>query len=228
MSAGARVYVVLSLLAGGLLGASGVAKADVFGPISLVSQSPIGQVDYAHDAVISGDARYVAFDGSYGGATGVWRRNMSSGAIAQVAPGDAELPSISANGEFVSFTTTEKLSPADQNRGPDVYVRDMDLAQGEEGAFTLASAVTVEGSTRGLAYQYGSEPLFEESHYGSVAAGRSALSADGRKVVFVTTAVSDLGEPNTPGEPRTPPLQVVVRDLETNETRLVSVRRGSS
>jgi WD40-like Beta Propeller Repeat len=228
MSVVARVCVVLSLLASGVFGASGVAQADVFGPISLVSQSPIGQVDYARDAVISGDARYVAFDGSNGGVTGVWRRDLSSGVIVQVAAGDAQLPSISSNGRFVSFTTTAGLSPADENRGPDVYVRDMDLAQTDEGAFTLASAVTVDGTTRGLAYQYGSEPIFEESHFGSVAAGRSALSADGRKVVFVTTAVSDLADPSTSGEPRTPPMQVVVRDLETNETRLVSVRRGSS
>ncbi|HEV7528377.1 MAG TPA: hypothetical protein VGO29_05740 [Solirubrobacteraceae bacterium] len=233
MSALARPCVVLVLLAAGLLGASAGAQADVFGPISLVSQSPTGQVDYAHDTVISGNARYVAFDGSYGGVTGVWRRDLLSGTIAQVAPGDAELPSISGDGQYVSFTTTAKLSSADENRGPDVYVRDLGLQQTDEGAFTLASAVTVEGSTRGLAYGYASEPgdlrrPFEEQHYGALASGRSALSADGREVVFVTTAASDLTDPQTPGEPRTPPLQVVMRNLETSETRLVSARIGSS
>jgi Tol biopolymer transport system component len=223
----ARLFVACSLVACTPLAASPVARGDVFGAISLVSQSATAQADYAHDPAISGDARYVAFDGSYGGIAGVWRRDLLTGAVAQVAPGDAELPSISADGRYVSFTTTAKLLPADENRGPDVYVRDMDEEEAQPSAFTLASAVTVEATTRGLAYGYGGEPAFEESHYGSVAAGRSALSADGRKVVFVTTAVSDLTDPQTPGEPRTPPMQVVVRDLETNETRLVSARGGS-
>jgi hypothetical protein len=53
--------------------------------------------------------------------------------------------------------------------------------------------------------------------YGALASGRSALSADGRKVVFATTAVSDLD-----GE-QTLALQVAVRDLDTESTELVSV-----
>ncbi len=53
--------------------------------------------------------------------------------------------------------------------------------------------------------------------YGSVASGRSALSANGSEVVFVTTAVSNLDGPETPA------LQVAVRDLDTDSTQLVSV-----
>jgi Tol biopolymer transport system component len=232
MTGAARNLAVACVLGAGLLAAASPASGDVFGPISLVSQSPTAQADYARDPVISGNARYVVFDGSYGGVTGVWRRDLRSGELAPVAIGDAELPSISSSGQFVSFTTTAKLLPADENKGPDVYVRDMSVPASLEGAFTLASAVTVEGTTHGLAYGYASEPSdarrpFEEEHYGSLAAGRSALSADGRMVVFVTTATSDLTDPQSPSEPDTPPLQVVTRNLETNETRLVSVRRGS-
>jgi Tol biopolymer transport system component len=202
------------------------AGADVFGPISLVSQSAVPgsphnqQADYAHDPAISGNGQYVAFDGSYGGVTGVWRRDLASGAVEQVAGGDAELPSISEDGRYISFTTTQALSPEDHNKGPDVYVRDMEPQPGEP-QYTLVSAVN--GSAVGLTYEYtGSSPAFEEEHYGSLASGRSALSANGREVAFVTSAVSNLAGPHTPA------LQVAVRNLDTLETRLVSVRIGTS
>ena len=85
------------------------------------------QALYAHDPAISGDGRYVAFDGYFGGRTGVWRRNLGTGEVQPVAVGftvpgseaceqaacDAELPSISANGQLISFTTTADLDPSD-------------------------------------------------------------------------------------------------------------------
>jgi len=219
------------------------AGADVFGPISLVSagalpgaQHGAQQFDYIHDPAIAGDRRYVAFDGSFGGVTGVWRRDLTTGTVEQVAGGDAELPSISENGEFVSFTTNEgKTLPVVTNDAPDehpqreavnVYVRDMVEGPQAEGAFTAASAVTVAGVTQPLTYSGAGTSL------GSVAAGRSAISADGREVVFVTTAESDLvlspEEQNgvKPIEARTPPLQVAVRYIGAtggaSETKLVS------
>lgn len=210
------------------------AGADVFGSISLASASAIPgflgnqQGDFAHDAALSGNGRFVAFDGSFGGATGVWRRDLQTGAVQAVAAEnlgnpaisapDADLPSISDDGRYVSFTTTARLDPVnDTNPGPDVYVRDMDKDPSEEGAFTLASAVN--GSAAGLTY----EPTgklsvqFEELNYGSLASGRSAISADGRRVAFVTTAISNLAGPGTPA------LQVAVRDLDQDSTELVSV-----
>jgi len=224
---GASALALCLALAAMLSAQCAPARADVFGPISLISQSSTQQVDYAHDPAISGDGRYVAFDGSFGGIAGVWRRDLATGQVQPVAvedPGDpavsvpdAELPSISASGRYVSFTTTARLDPLDDtNEGPDVYVRDMEEGIDEAGAFTLASAVT--GSAQGLAYEpsWGLEPSFEAKHYGSVASGRTALSADGRMVAFVTSAVSDLDGPGTPA------LQVAVRDLNTNSTRLVS------
>ena len=199
-----------------LLG-SASAAADVFGPMSLASKSPSQQAEYAHDPAISADGRYLAFDGSFGGVTGAWRRDIQTGAVERVAGGDAELPSISEDGRYVSFTTTAALSPADHNEAPDVYVRDMSRGESEAGAFTLASAV--DGGEEGLAYQVTGQP----KEFGSVASGRSALSGDGRKVVFVTTAVSDLVGPRPPAAPSTPPLQVAVRDLDTHTTELASV-----
>jgi hypothetical protein len=204
------------------------AEADVFGPISLASEDPLQQAEYAHDAAISGDGRYVAFDGSFGGLTGVWRRDLQSGAVEEVAAGDAERPSISADGRYISFTTTARLTGGDQNEGPDVYVRDMEVpsiqpcAGPESGAgppcsFTLASAL--DGSEEALSYAASVEPRA----YGALASGRTALSADGREVVFVTTAISDLVGPRPPQAPTTPAMQVAVRNLDTHSTRLVSV-----
>lgn len=209
--------MVASVLLAGMLATPGPAAADVFGRIELVSNEPLQQADYAHDPAISGNGRFVAFDGSIGGQTGVFRRDRATGAVEQVAGGDAELPSISADGRYISFTTTAALDPVnDTNIGPDVYVRDMEPQPGEP-IYTLASAVN--GSAQGLTYQYGANPSFEQPHYGSIASGRSALSADGHKVAFVTTAISNLAGPSTSA------LQVAVRDLQSHETQLVSVRQ---
>jgi hypothetical protein len=227
-----------------LAGAPSPARADVFGPIGLASESAVPgsdenqQADYAHDPAISGNGRYVAFDGSYAGLTGVWRRDLQTGVVEPVATEnpldpaisapDADLPSISAEGRYVSFTTTAALDPVDDtNPGPDVYVRDMDIpvsAPCEPGpssphpcAYVLASAVN--GSNTGLTYEPTGRltPEFEEEHYGSLAAGRTALSENGEKVAFVTTAVSNLAGLGTPA------MQVAVRDLRTDTTELVSV-----
>jgi WD40-like Beta Propeller Repeat len=213
------------------------AAADVFGPIGLVSESNTEaikqQADYAHDPAISGNGEYIAWDGSFGGQTGVFRSHLlppNVVEVEQVAGGDAELPSISENGRYVSFTTTQALVPGDENPGPDVYVRDMDVPctmdeggscqpcpEQEHCPFTLASAVN--GSEVALSYTSG-----EPGRLGSVASGRSALSANGREVAFVTTATSNLVNPS---EVNTPALQVAVRNIETKTTQLVSVARES-
>lgn len=239
-----------------LLACCAPAGADVFGPIGVTSPEPcslcaplasagflpvaggeakLQQAFYAHDPAISGNGRYVAFDGYFGGLAGVWRRDLQTGEVQPVAVGaqfagtescmaqapcDAELPSISADGRYVSFTTAARLAPVeDTNGAPDVYVRDMSVPEAqtcEEGpsgpvqpcAFTLVSAVN--GGSEGLTYESASE------RYGAIAAGRSAISADGQRVAFVTTASSNLVGPGTPA------LQVAVRNLATRETQLVS------
>jgi hypothetical protein len=232
-----RLAVIQLCAAALLLAFCAPVRADVFGPISLVSDNALEQADYAHDPAISGNGEYVAFDGYFEGLTGVWRRDLKSDTVEPVAVGEpgtpagsAELPSISENGQYISFTTTAALSPKnDTNVGPDVYVRNMEVPEAqpcaeEEAvdpsqpcAFTLASAVN--DSTQGLSYEYPSSENreYEESHYGALAAGRSALDAEGNEVVFVTTAPSDLA-----GE-HTPQLQVAVRYLRTGKTELVSV-----
>jgi hypothetical protein len=235
-----RLTVLAGAVAVALMAlAPSLAQADVFGPISLASASAIPgfggnqQAVYAHDSAISGNGRYVVFDGSYAGRTGVWLRDLQTGAVEAVATEDpndpsisapdASLPSISDDGRFVSFTTTAQLDPVDDtNHAPDVYVRDMDVAAGqpcEPGpgsaqpcAFTLVSAV--DGANAGLSYE---QPVEGEKNFGSIAAGRSAISADGREVAFVTSAISNLAGAGTPA------LQVAVRYLDSDHTELVSV-----
>src|ERR1022692_3179696 len=96
------VTSVLCTVVGTLSLLPGAADADLFGPITLASQSAIPgfphnqQVDYAHDPAISGNGRYVVFDGSFGGVTGVWRRDLATGAVEPVAVGAAETPAGSA------------------------------------------------------------------------------------------------------------------------------------
>jgi hypothetical protein len=255
---------VLCALAAVLLAAPAPAGADVFGSIGLASEGllsfPEGtstqQADYARDPVVSGDGRYVAFDGSFDGLSGIWRRDLQTGQLRPVAVGrqlrggrsgcsttlsweqadcDAELPSISEDGQYVSFTTSAPLAPKeDTNSAPDVYVRNMNLEASESEsrscgtaeeedapeltqrcAYTLASAVN--GVDQGLTYE-------RSAGLGSVAGGRSAMSANGQEVAFVTTAVSDLTDPQQPEAPSTPAMQVAVRNLASRETELVSTR----
>jgi hypothetical protein len=223
----------LAVLVGALVAISSSwvapACADVFGGISLLSAGPFGQAEYAHDPAISEDGRYIVFDGSVAGVNGVWRRPSSPGAtLEQVAGGEAVLPSTSADGRYVSFTTRDGVRLAEISDGqihtelgppesPAVYVRDMSMPSSSPGAFTLVSAK--DGSAEALSYEYnGANPQAEAERLGSTAAGRTAISADGRKVAFVTTALSDLAGPGTP------PMEVAVRDLDTEETQLVSVR----
>jgi hypothetical protein len=241
-----RRQVLLAIGAAAALGAgpAASARADVFGSISLLSASPFQQADYAHDPAIAAGGGYVVFDGSVGGVTGIWRKQLGgAGELEEVAGGDARLPSVSADGRYVSFTTNEGAHLTEITDGepdpqhstgeaPNVYVRDMDRGPEEEGAFQIVSAPS--GSDSPLTYEPPAETSFQVERFGSIAAGRSAISDDGREVAFVTTAVSDLirypvleAEEEAAGHaphPHTPPLQVAVRNLETATTQLVSAR----
>ncbi len=236
----------------GAAGAAAPTRADVFGPISLVSEGAVGggafvqQAEYAHDSAISADGRYVAFDGSIGGVTGVWRRDLQTEMIEQVAGGDAAMPSISENGQYVSFTTDEGASLPEITHGlPDaephreavnVYRRDMGVQPAatadeeaqrpaDERAFRAAS--TPSGSEEPLRYAGPEGRALAESE-GSYAVGRSAMSADGNEVAFVTAAASDLvaypekdEKEKTLGEtpaPHTPSGQVAVHTFEATPT----------
>jgi Tol biopolymer transport system component len=220
----ARIGIAaVAIIAASLATAAG-ASAE-FGPVRLVSKSASEQAQDAIATALSADGRFLAFQGAIGGLRGVFREDLGSGNIEPVvagsayevgAPGaDAAAPSISADGRYVSFNTRAALDPVHdlQPESTDVYVADMSTAP---PAYELASAL--DGSQQGLTYSGAG---------GSQASGRVALSADGRRVVFVTTAVSDLTSGpggSTEGTP-TPAGQVVLRDLAADRTTLVSARR---
>jgi hypothetical protein len=222
----ARAGLGGALIAG--LAAAGAASAAAdFGPPSLLTVSPLEQADGVASSALSADGRYLVFSGSLDGIKGVLRRDLATGLTEVVAAAgaygtapvlDASDPSTSADGRFVSFTTTAALDPVDDtNTAADVYVRDMEASVPADGApcdpggpcaYSLASAA--DGSAAGLSY---------DGAAGSHAAPRSALSADGRRVAFVVGAGSDLAGPGTPAG------QVAVRDLDTRRTTLVSSAR---
>src|SRR5262249_33645009 len=137
----------------------------------------------------------------------------------------ASAPSISADGRYVSFTTNAPLDPVDdtQPASSDVYVADMSTSPP-----TYQPAPPLPRPPQGISYDATGGSV--EVTGGSAASGRVALSADGRKVAFFTTAPSDLTSGpggSTEGE-ATPAGQIVVRDLDTNRTTLVSVTRSES
>ncbi|MGA8745834.1 MAG: hypothetical protein WB507_08215 [Solirubrobacterales bacterium] len=189
--------VLLSLLCAG-------SAAAELGPIQLVSKSATEQAEEALAPEISADGRYLAFQGTIDGRRGVFRKDLETGEVATVAAGsayeeeeesaaDARAPSISADGRYVSFTTSAPLDPAEDTEphSSDVYVADMSTSP---PTYELASVG--EGSSQALSG-------------GSLASPRMALSADGRKVVFINGG------------------QVYLRDLDERRTTLVSVRRNS-
>jgi hypothetical protein len=174
-----------------------------FGPIQLVSKTIPEPAKEATAPAINADGNYVAFQGSMDeGRVGVFRADLETGVVVPVATGApdevpppgsaAEAPSISADGRYVSFTTKAPLDPADdtQASSADVYVADMSASP---PTYELASAQ--DGSSQAMSG-------------GSKASPRVALSADGRKIVFVNGG------------------QVYLRDLDTKRTTLVSVRRN--
>jgi Tol biopolymer transport system component len=190
----------------------------------IVSNSPTIQADYAYSPAISADGRYVVFTGSVDSVTGVYRKELATGALALVAGGDASAPSVSGDGRYVSFTTTQNpVTGASECSA--VWVRDMEPAAGEP-EFELASALN--GSPESLAYAGSGKAGCPGG--GSAAANRVALSENGRKVAFTVIGESDLGVSDPDGQTPAidaPPDQVVVRNLKTDETTLVSATLAS-
>lgn len=218
------------------------ASAATYSSASIADVSSDAQFSIADSPVVSADGQYAVFRGTVDGQTGLWRRNLTTGELDPVAvdlPGvpttaqgyDPQAPSVSADGRYVAFNTEVPLDVAnDTNPEGDwrVYVRDMDIAPGAPGAYTLASAVN--GGTQSLTYGatgFGNETgsriaggttiLPTDDQFASPG---SAISADGRTVVFTVDSQSNLVNP---ASVTTPPDQVAVRNLDTHTTTLVSV-----
>jgi Tol biopolymer transport system component len=227
MTRRARMLLVFLVLVAAAGWRTSAAHAE-FGPIELVSKSTTEQATEAAQSVISADGRYLVFVGRINGQRGIFRKDLSTGAIKVVAEFSAQEdlaeagPSISGDGRYVAFTTMADLDPADDDPPPpatppsdrDVYVADLSTSP---PSYELASALdgcdpAVSIEPCGISYAAGG---------GSVAARRVAISEDGRRVAFVTRGESDLAGPGTP------PGQVAVRDLSSHRTYLMTVEEGT-
>ena len=216
--------LALAALAWGAMFAGSALAA--YEPFALVAGSPALrlQADYAYDAAISANGEYVAYTGSIASQPGVYRTNLVTHEVQVVALGpDTGVPSISANGQYVSFTTDENpLTGKPAGECSSVYVRDMSKRaeastdSEEAGAYTLVSAKNA--SSESLTY---AQPTTTGQLCGAAAAYRVAISGDGREVAFTVLSESDLAGPQTPAD------QVAVRFLDTQQTELVSATRAS-
>jgi hypothetical protein len=211
------------------------AQAD-FTAARLISGTTALPFEEAASPAFAQNGRYVVFRGSVAATPGIYRRDLLVGGVELVAgrddsqpalsAPDAVAPSVSADGRYIAFTTTADLDPQDDTGSgcPQVYVRDMDLPAGAPGAYTLVSALN--GTSRGLTYEDPSvscPPTTPPQLVigGSQAAPGVALSADGRSVAFTILTASNLttGEG---GQTTTPAGQVVLRNLDSKTTTLVS------
>lgn len=194
-------------------------------------------------AAISADGRYVVMQtrarnffadddpdpaGRYR-AGGLFRYEIATRNLEKVSDGDlfdeasnnfisrgASNPSVSADGRYVVFATAKPLIPAlDANDNVDIYVRDMDVAEGP-AAYDLVSAL--DGSD--AAATYGPPPSpFPGSNPGADLTRGVAISGDGRYVAFRTDIESNLP---AGGAADVGSRQIFVRDRQTNETTLVT------
>ncbi|MBE2320028.1 PD40 domain-containing protein [Solirubrobacter sp. CPCC 204708] len=191
------------------------------------------------NAAISADGRYVVFDtqarnlfpptfadppGAHWQG-GVMRRDLTTGALELVAPGDlvgnlgggvqqrgARNPSVSADGRVVAFSTAQKLVPEDVNGNIDVYVRDM-----VTGAYELISVR--DGGSAPASYA-ARDPDTPGRNPGADVSPGVSLSADGDRVLFRTVDIaSDL--PARAGTD-TEPYQLLVRERSTRRTELIT------
>ncbi len=177
-------------------------------------------------------------------AGGIFRFDLQTRALAKVADGNlfaegtnaflrrgAFSPSISANGRYLAFATAQRLVPADGNDNVDVYRRDMDAPLPVGGACTGATpppcpVVLVsarDGGEQPAGYAVPGLPTTGGNPGASPSRG-VALSADGRRVAFVTEAASNL--PDRPAT-ETPAGQIFLRDIDSRSTTLVTAGRDA-
>jgi len=136
--------------------------------------------------------------------TDIYARNLRAGTRELVSTGPAGgngpyhaiFHAVSEDGRWVAFTTGEALVSADTDNTTDVYVRD------------LATGTTHLVSTGPMAP-------------GGAPGAFAAMSADGTRVAFITTAKATSDDTDRG-------VDVYVRDVTTGTTQLASVDRGSA
>jgi Tol biopolymer transport system component len=217
MSADGR-YVAFSSAASNLVPNDTNGKTDVFihdreiGETTRVSQASNGvqgNGDSLHPS-ISADARYVAFQslasnlvpGDTNGTWDIFVHDRHTGQTSRVSVASngtqgnhwARLPSISADGRYVAFSSdASNLVPGDTNGERDIFVHDRQT--GHTNRVSLAS----------------------DGAQGNGGSSSQSISADGRYVAFSSTASNLI-----PGEPNDV-TNVFLHDRQTAQTSRVSV-----
>jgi Tol biopolymer transport system component len=209
-----QILLILSVLLG-TLGTYSLATAAI-GDTTLISSDSSGSQgnDGSFSPSISANGLFVAFDSMASNlvssdtnhATDIFVRNWQSGKTTRVsvasdgteANGDSKNPSISADGRFVAFDSlASNLVSEDSNEKRDVFVHDQ--KSGETIIVSMAWRDTIWSDS-------GNSHSFTPS-----------ISADGRFVAFVSSA-TNLVPRGTNGY-----MHIFVRDLEGNQTLLISV-----
>jgi hypothetical protein len=208
VSAALHRTVLVTLLAALALAGSAAPAAAEFGPIQLVSKTAKEQADFAREPALSADGRFVAFIGRIGGRAGLFRKELPNGPVVLVVAAQVLEAPVNLTNPFPSRSGVEAPSIS---------------ANGGYVAFDTVEPLdpaddTVPGSRDVYVADLGASPptyRLASAQDGSPAAlpGEAvvapgvALSADGERVAFV-----DGG-------------QIYVRDLRTERTDLISVKR---
>ena len=200
----ARIAIAAALSGLALLAAAATAAAEP-GPLEIVSISATEQAAVADTPALSEDGRYVAFAGAISGRAGVFRKDLATGALVAVATGNAyeegeEEPG-GAEASAPSISADGRYvsftTPASLDPADDPIPGTSDVYVADMAS--SPPSYELASALSGSAQRLGGEAL---------ASSRVALSADGREVAFV-----DEG-------------QVYLRNLDGQQTTLVSVRRN--
>jgi len=146
----------------------------------------------------------------------------TSGASPQPQPQGSE-PSISADGNLVAFTSTERLTSEDTNDLPDVYLRDLGAGTTTlisyycVGSFSLIrpAAALSPSASPAVAPTVAAPNCFPGSEVVASGGRTPSISGNGNFVAYVTVTASG-------------PSAVELRDLRDGTLRLVSARQDLS
>jgi hypothetical protein len=204
-------YVVFT---GSVASQPGIYRED----LATETLEPVVEGSGAGAPSISADGRYVSFTSDEDPEVESAMRKPAPGGCTSVYVRDMAVPDVQTQASAGVVERAPSATP---------------------GAYTLASVGEGPGAGS-LAY---AAPQTEGEQCGAATAAGVALSGDGRQVAFTLLGHSDLtaatkpavspSEPSTPcptppfASCSTPPDQVVVRDLEAQTTRLVSVTAAS-
>ncbi len=183
---------------------------------------PAGAPGATGSPSISADGRYVAFTAFLPNVLGghslhVLRRDLQAATTAQVSPDedfDGTLcfgglseggRSVSADGRYVAFVSSCKLTAEQSTGWLQVFVRDM-----QSSSTVLVSRSNAAGP----------------ASTGDGNSGNAAISDDGRRVAFASssTNIGDEDDDERGGDPT----DIFVRDLQAGTTTLVSRATGAS